>query len=507
MPSDQPNEERPDNNLKRIASGIPRLDYILKGGFLEGGVYGILGTPGSGKTILGNQTCFNHVLMKQGRCVFMTLLTESHARMLPHLKSLSFFNPSYIPEQIFYISGYNTLDKEGLNGLLTLIRKTVQDHQANLLVIDGMENAAEIENSSQKFKRFIHDLQASMGFLRCTTLLLGSESRNHPPHPESPLLEGIIELSYRLIGPRAVRELAVLKLRGTDYLLGKHEVEIGESGMTIHPRTEIQFASENAHQSTRSDQPSKMKFGVEALDEMLHGGVSANSTTTLLGAPGIGKTVLGLSFLAEGARLGQSGVYFGFYEPPNKLLEKANAVGISLQKYMKAGLIEIHWQAPLEHFMDSLAEQVLEKFPIHPQISRRLFIDGIEGFRQAAIYPDRVPRFISAFVNQLRMKHVTTLISSELPLFKRELDISSPEVTSTIENIILLKYVEISSQVHRLISIMKMRESDYDSQICEFKITSSGIEVANSFDGADSILLGEAHGIVKNEPRLNAGNG
>src|SRR5918998_579603 len=99
--SDQ--EQPVPSNQDRVESGIPRLDYILKGGFLTGGTYTILGPPGGGKTILGNQFCFNHVATTDGRCVYMTLLVESYAKMLRHLAPMSFFQPDYIPERIYYI--------------------------------------------------------------------------------------------------------------------------------------------------------------------------------------------------------------------------------------------------------------------------------------------------------------------------------------------------------------------------------------------------------------------
>src|SRR3954451_18142017 len=85
----------------RVESGIPRLAYILKGGLLQGGTYTVVGPPGSGKTILGNQFCFHHV-ERGGRCVYMPLLVESHAKMLRHLGSLRFFKPEHIPERIYY---------------------------------------------------------------------------------------------------------------------------------------------------------------------------------------------------------------------------------------------------------------------------------------------------------------------------------------------------------------------------------------------------------------------
>ncbi|HZI04323.1 MAG TPA: ATPase domain-containing protein, partial [Archangium sp.] len=71
----------------RIQSGIPRLDFILNGGLNHGGIYALMGPPGSGKTILANQLCCNHIQKQEGRCVYMTLLIESHAKMISHLST------------------------------------------------------------------------------------------------------------------------------------------------------------------------------------------------------------------------------------------------------------------------------------------------------------------------------------------------------------------------------------------------------------------------------------
>nr|WP_255671374.1 ATPase domain-containing protein [Corallococcus sp. AS-1-6] len=241
-----------------------------------------------------------------------------------------------------------------------------------------------------------------------------------------------------------------------------------------------------------------MSFGIPRLDDALRGGLLSGSTTLLLGAPGTGKTLLGLHFLLQGAREGQPGVYFGFFETPPRLIEKAEGTGMGdLQKYVDEGLIEIQWQPPLEHNMDSLAEKLLERIEERKVDRLRLFIDGVSGFRSAAVYPDRLGRFFSALTHQLRMMDVTTLYSDETPLFSPGVDMPQPEAASTVENVILVRYVELRSQLYRLLSIMKMRESAYDSGIREFSISEQGIEVAGTFESAESILTGHA--------RLSAG--
>ena len=47
--------------LERVPTGIPGLDTVLRGGFLNASIYIVRGKPGAGKTIFGNQFCFNHV--------------------------------------------------------------------------------------------------------------------------------------------------------------------------------------------------------------------------------------------------------------------------------------------------------------------------------------------------------------------------------------------------------------------------------------------------------------
>ncbi|MCP3143187.1 ATPase domain-containing protein [Pyxidicoccus xibeiensis] len=469
-------------------TGVPRLDFITKGGLLKGASYAFLGPPGSGKTVLAHQIAFNHV-KQGGRVLYVTLLTESHARMLTNLEEMAFFDSSVIPDKLHYISGYRELETEGLKGMLELVRRATRQHQATLLIIDGMDAAKEFARSDLSFKRFLQELQTFVSIIGCTTLLL-SPHHEGEIHPETTAVDGIFELSLWLAGPRAVRELVALKFRGSDSLLGKHELEISNKGIIIHPRTEVQFS--NPEDRGREDRI-RMPFGIQRLDDALHGGVLSGSTTLLLGSPGTGKTLLGLHFLLQGAREGQPGVYFGFYETPVRLMEKAAGVGMSdLKKYVDKGLIEIQWQPPLEHTMDALAERLLERIQERKVKRPRLFVDSVAGFRSAAVYPERMPRFFSALSHQLRMLDVTTLYSDETALFSSSVETPQPEAAAYVENIIYLRYVELRSQLYRLLSIMKMRESQYDSGIREFAISDDGITVADTFSSAEAVLTGQA---------------
>jgi circadian clock protein KaiC len=471
-------------DIERIKSGVPRLDYILKGGFLRCGMFSIVGPPGSGKTILGNQICFNHIAHTGEKCLFINLLSENVGKMFGHLDTLSFFKRDIIPEKIQYLSGYSTLKQEGSQGLLALIQKLLKEYKSSLLVLDGAHAIARFLPEQVHLDEFLNELQVITSLHNCTTILL-SPGRYDERKPEYIIVDGLIELTHHLEGPRAVRELIVHKFRGTDFLLGKHEVEITAKGVQIHPRTEIQYAE--AYENKKHFH-FRMKFGVKNLDEMLGGGLVSGSTALLVGPPATGKTLLGLSFLVEGAKAGCKSMYFGFYEPPHRMIEKAERVGIPLKQYVDQGLIEILWQAPLEHYLDSLAEEILEKVRKEKSGKTRLFIDGVEGFRVAAIYKDRLPRFLSAFTNQLRRYEVTTVMADHFKAGSSTLYPYDTDLGAVVDGVIVVDDKFVLAQRHKLISILKMRESVYDTSTHEFYIHDNGLEVEKTSESAERLL-------------------
>lgn len=495
-----PHEQLPQTHqsqaLTRLPSGITGLDTILNGGFLRGGIYFISGQPGTGKTILSNQIAFNHVA-SGGRVVFVSILSETHARMFSHLSSLSFFNLDHVGDSLYYISGYGTVQKEGLNGLLALLQGTVRDNEATLLIIDGTLTAEAFSPSEIEFKEFIHRLQSYADAYGCTVLLLSSTANSeHDVHAADRIagqttVDGLIHLSNRLVGVKQGRELHVQKFRGTSFLGGVHTLEITENGVEVYPRVEAMFAGGLRANGTGKADRQRLSFGVEKLDAMLRGGVLAGSSTVLLGPPGSGKTLLGLTFLAEGARQGQQGLYFGLNEPPSHAIDAADAIGLDFSGLVESGWITVLWQPALEQSLDVLAHELLAA--TREGNVRRLFIDGLDGPEDMNGDSERIPLFFTALMGELSNLGVTTLSSVELnALFGPVTDIPIEGVSARVENIIFLRYVEMKSELKRIISILKTRRTSHDGTIREFKITDDGLDVGDKFDGAEAILTGVA---------------
>src|ERR687894_1029254 len=126
----------------RLETGVPGLDTILGGGIPVGRTFMVAGSPGAGKTTLGNQLAFHHATTG-GQALVTTLLSETHDLMLANLRGFRFFDPTLVGDRVHYLNLFDALAEEGLDGVIASIRRVVRDTGASLLIIDG---AAAIED-------------------------------------------------------------------------------------------------------------------------------------------------------------------------------------------------------------------------------------------------------------------------------------------------------------------------------------------------------------------------
>lgn len=470
-------------SLQRIPSGVLGLDAVLDGGFLQGGTYIVAGMPGTGKTILGNQICFHHV-SQGGRVVYVTLLAETHGRMLAHLRGLAFFTEEPLASALHYVSAYRVLTQEGLKGLLELLRQLIREHRATMLVLDGLVSASASAPNELAFKEFVHELNTLVSVIGCTTFLLTNGHSPEDVHPEHTMVDGLLELTDELIGVRAARELIVRKFRGSGHLRGRHVFQISQQGITVYPRSEAMLADPIA---VPGEYKSRLPVGIPALDEMLRGGLQRGSATLLMGPSGSGKTLMGLQFLAHGSKLGEPCMYFGFYESPPRLVGKGQAIGLDLVGAVKAGHLEMLWQPPVELVLDALAVKILAS--IKRRGVQRLLIDGLVGFKESTIHTERINRFFAAFTNELRALEVTTIFTEETRvLFGPEVETPVKGLSALVENNLFLRQIEWRGELRKILAILKTRESGHDPSVRELIIDDQGIHLGGRFNKVGSVL-------------------
>jgi circadian clock protein KaiC len=470
------------DRLERFASGVEGLDVVLSGGFFRGGLYLIQGAPGTGKTTIANQICFNTAAGGK-RALYVTLLTENHARMVQYMGRLSFFDDSQLPDYMSYISGFNVMRSEGLGGLISLIRREVVTRKITTLVIDGIIAAQRAAIDEQSFNQFVHELQGVAIGADCTVFMIASSDGSSPATPEHTLVDGIIELSDQSLGWTAVRTVQVTKSRGSTFMRGKHSYRMTDAGVVIYPRTEAILFEPSTADTTGWE---RVSSGVAKLDAMLNGGLPEGSTTLLVGPSGVGKTTFGLQFLSA-CTPEEPGLMLGFYEMPSRIRAKAEQVCRPLIERLDNGVVEMLWQPPTSDLIDEYADRVLSA--VRRRGVRRLFLDGLGALQKAPSHEQRMQQFLPALTNELRARDVTTIYSFEAGnMIGSSEPISFGDISVVAENLISLRYVERGARLHRLISIMKVRDSEFDPMLHEFVLSTAGPQVAASSQSAQSIM-------------------
>ncbi|HEY0709257.1 MAG TPA: ATPase domain-containing protein, partial [Polyangia bacterium] len=403
------------------------------------------------------------------------------------LSQLSFYDEAAIPASLYYVSAFSALEQEGMRGLLDLIRREMRSHGAKTLIVDGLVSADESTRSPLEAKKFVQELQTHSELAGCTTFLITSGKRG-TIGAERTMVDGLVELSDPVFGSTRERRIEVTKFRGSSFLRGQHAFEITNDGLRIYPRTEALL---RLPQGPEPLLPEKVSTGARGLDEILKGGLPHASTSMVLGPPGSGKTSIGMQFLSL-CRNEEPGVYLSFYETRRRAERKAAQLGIPLAKMIEDGIVQFNWEPTTENLVDRVTGGLAAI--VEATKAKRVFIDGLDGFAQLSHEPNRLVRIFTALTNQMRALGATTIYTAEShSIITQQVEAPPTGVSTMLENLISLRYAEIESRVRRMISILKVRDSDYDPAVREMVITDHGIEIHQPLAGWENLLGGAAH--------------
>src|SRR5918995_619051 len=118
----------------------------------------------------------------------------------------------------------------------------------------------------------------------------------------------------------------------------------------------------------------RARTGVPGLDDILLGGLAAGRLFLLEGSPGTGKTTMALSFLLEGTKVGERGLYVTFSETEHELRVGAQSHGWDLDD--KIDICEI---VPPESLLDSSQHQsLLYSSDLELGETTKLIFDAVE---------------------------------------------------------------------------------------------------------------------------------
>ncbi|MNG99960.1 Circadian clock protein kinase hypothetical protein [compost metagenome] len=147
------------------------------------------------------------------------------------------------------------------------------------------------------------------------------------------------------------------------------------------------------------------------------------------------------------------------------------------------------WQPTTEGALDEVGARLLRQVQAHGV--RRVLIDSLGAFTRLANHPARLNEFFRALTGELRARDVSVMATWEMrDIFGSEINAPAPDLSSIVDNLLLMRFVELDAQLRRLLSILKVRDSDYDPALLEVIISEHGIDLKKAFTQATAVLSG-----------------
>ncbi len=458
-----------------LPTGVPGLDIVLGGGLPVGSLLLVVGEPGSGKTILSQQLCFNLTAHHNRRAIYFSTLTEPHSKIIRQIRSFHFYDDRRIGETMLLLA-LEKFMQQGLDVMAETIVRTARQQRADLVCIDGFRAIEGMCAQPIDARHFLYQLSSQLHLLGTTTLVtLERGITEFDDYGAYTIADGVLACHFNVSGVRHQRKLEVRKLRTMAPLGGLHSYRISVAGWTIFPRIEALVTREN-RRLEQYDTSAYLSSGLPELDELLGGGYKIGSTIMIAGEPGVGKTLLSLYYLQETIKQGEAGLFIGFHEPPDQLLAKAEYFGIPLAAAVQSGQIHLRIFTPTEVEADAISTVICQA--VQEQGIRRLVIDELFELERATDREARMHDYLGALVTYLHQAGVTTCITRMIDRVSAEaIDISTMPLTVAAGNVLLLRNIIQAGITHRVISLVNTRSSYVQHSANTYTISPEGLKI------------------------------
>ncbi|MGE4049040.1 MAG: ATPase domain-containing protein [Acetobacteraceae bacterium] len=475
----------------RISTGSEGLDDILGGGLDPNRMYLYEGRPGTGKTTIALQFLLEGV--RQGECVLYITLSETrkeldlvarrHGWSLENIDVFELVPPEAILDPERELTVLHPAEME-----LSETTKLVLDHVEALnptrVVFDSLSELRLLAQSSLRYRRQVLALKHFFASRRCTVILLDDLSSQENDLQLHSISNGVILLEQLAIDYGAERRrLRVVKMRGISFRGGFHDFTIGKGGLRIFPR----LVAANHHKPFAGDfTPS----GNAELDQLLGGGLERGTNALLIGAAGVGKSSLALTYAIAAAQRGEHAVFFAFDEGRGTLEARARTLGLPLQQALDSGLIRLQQIDPAELSPGEFASIVRQA--VEADGARVVVIDSLNGYLNAM--PDE--RFLILQMHELlsylgQLGVLTILVLAQHGLMG---PMQAPvDLSYLSDTVLMLRYFEIGGTVRRALSVVKKRSGNHEHTIREFRLGITGISLGPPLTQFSGIFSGTPH--------------
>jgi circadian clock protein KaiC len=473
--------------LPKTLTGIRGLDEITRGGLPKGRPTLVCGGPGSGKTLLALTFLVNGALQFDEPGVLMTF-EENEEEIIGDVASLGFDLPHLIEAQklaVDYVrierSEIEETGEYDLAGLFVRLDHAIRTVGAKRVVLDtieslfaGLKNDTILRSELRRLFRWLKDQ-------RVTTVITGERGDGALTRQglEEYVSDAVILLDHRVLDQVSTRRLRIVKYRGSHHGTNEYPFLIDANGVSVLPVSSM---------ALRHAAPlDRVSSGVPRLDEMLSGlGYYRGSTILVSGTAGTGKTSLAAHFLDAACRRGERSLCFLFEESPQQLLRNMRSIGIDLEPWVAAGLLQFHADRPSRYGLEThlvTMHQVVADF--RPTVT---VIDPVTNLMTVGTFSD-VQAMLTRMIDHLKTASITAMLTSLMP-GQTEVERTETTISYLMDTWIVLANDQIGERHRRGLYVLKSRGMAHSNELCEFVMTNRGLnlhERAPAPQGADTL--------------------
>jgi circadian clock protein KaiC len=142
--------------------------------------------------------------------------------------------------------------------------------------------------------------------------------------------------------------------------------------------------------------------------------------------------------------------------------------------------------------------------------TRRFVLDGVAELQDSIYDEARRSSLMHVISDQASCRGITALVP--VPVIQAvgpDLDLERTPMAALAHNLLLMRNVEFQGALHRILSVLKVRDSDFDASIRSYMITSGGLRLLAPFETDQGLLSGISHlaseSRVKRPPTVEEG--